>query len=66
MSQTVRIKRISAKKKEDIVLRLLQGEDKLHDFTTLEEAAKSIGEFIELYKKDCMLQRLDIFRLTMH
>ncbi|MGB4269148.1 MAG: helix-turn-helix domain-containing protein [Spirochaetota bacterium] len=27
MSQTVRMKRISAKKKEDIVLRLLRGED---------------------------------------
>ena len=28
---------------------------KLHDFETLEESEKAIGDFIELYKKEWML-----------
>jgi len=31
---------------------------KLHDFATLEEAEKAIGEFIELYNTEWMLERL--------
>jgi len=31
---------------------------KLHDFATLEEAEKAIGDFIELYNKEWMLERL--------
>ena len=31
---------------------------KLHDFATLEEAEKAIGDFIELYNKEWMFERL--------